>query len=1075
MAGKRDIKTSLKLDGEDKFRKGMSDAADAIKVLNSEQKLAAAQFEATGDAEQYAADKARILKDKIAEQQKAVSAAEEAVKALKDQGFDPNSKAVQSWRTKLNNAKTTLTKMESELDKTESALNEQGDALDDATTDAGEYQAQLKRANLTPFKDSIAKATNAIKLLDSEQKLAEAQFKATGDSEKYAADKARILKEKIDQQKAVVKNAEDAIKAMTEQGVDPNSEAMMEWRTKLINAKTTLSNLERELQDVEGELDDQGKAFDDATTDAGEFKDQIDDMGVDTYKDNIAKATSAIKTLDSEQKLAEARFKATGDAEQYAADKARILKEKIAQQKTVVKNAEDAIKAMKEKGVDPNSEAMQEWRTKLNTAKTALYNMERELDDTEKELKENRTALDGATTDAGEFQDELEKIGKDVDFSATIEAIDNIRERLGQIVKAAGRAVKAVWSLEMGGAKWADELITNAQVADMDVETYQAWAYASEMVDTSVDSIISSYKKLNKSLDEPTDELLHSLNELSVRNLDWSTGQSRDTMEVFWDIIDALGQIDNKSRRDQLAMELLGKSFDDLNPLIQAGSERYKEYIEEGRLTAVSKENVEALGELDDANNRLNASLTQTKNNLLAEFAEPFEAVADSISTALQSFNDFIASAEGQAALADLKGALGGLADEISSTDWSTVMENAAGVIKRIADGLTWMINHKELVVGAIGAIAGGWAALTVSRDVLSVLQLLGKIKWAQIYKVSAGSGNGGIDFAQRVDSAGSGFSDKVSSAGSSFGQDVNTAGDTFAEKIKNAMKSGGKKVGKGVVSALGGAGNAALTAAPVALPAAVIYGTAKYNNWQKQAYAEQIGNYAKNVREATEGTDNAKLRSIGDEVERIESALTTNGGDIAAITEELKALQDVDLDGVLSDATLERYERFMSPENDLDMGEVQQLLQDMLAEMNTYVAEASTIGGDISGGVAEGMYARSGEVVAAAEWLGDAATRALRNKMMIQSPSKVMMGLGEYVSEGFAMGIEDNVRAVERATSRMVAATTRGVASDLASMGGGKAGGMARLVINVDGQQLADVITPIIDSNIGMTVQRRR
>ena len=36
MAGKRDIKTSLKLDGEDKFRKGMSDAADAIKVLNSE-------------------------------------------------------------------------------------------------------------------------------------------------------------------------------------------------------------------------------------------------------------------------------------------------------------------------------------------------------------------------------------------------------------------------------------------------------------------------------------------------------------------------------------------------------------------------------------------------------------------------------------------------------------------------------------------------------------------------------------------------------------------------------------------------------------------------------------------------------------------------------------------------------------------------------------------------------------------------------------------------------------------------------------------------------------------------------
>ena len=48
----RDIKTRFKLEGEQEFKRAMSDAASAVKVLNSEEKLAKAQFEATGDAQQ---------------------------------------------------------------------------------------------------------------------------------------------------------------------------------------------------------------------------------------------------------------------------------------------------------------------------------------------------------------------------------------------------------------------------------------------------------------------------------------------------------------------------------------------------------------------------------------------------------------------------------------------------------------------------------------------------------------------------------------------------------------------------------------------------------------------------------------------------------------------------------------------------------------------------------------------------------------------------------------------------------------------------------------------------------------
>ena len=46
---RRDISARIKLEGEQQFQNAMRDASNAIKVLNSEQKLAQAQFEATGN------------------------------------------------------------------------------------------------------------------------------------------------------------------------------------------------------------------------------------------------------------------------------------------------------------------------------------------------------------------------------------------------------------------------------------------------------------------------------------------------------------------------------------------------------------------------------------------------------------------------------------------------------------------------------------------------------------------------------------------------------------------------------------------------------------------------------------------------------------------------------------------------------------------------------------------------------------------------------------------------------------------------------------------------------------------
>ena len=38
-------------------------------------------------------------------------------------------------------------------------------------------------------------------------------------------------------------------------------------------------------------------------------------------------------------------------------------------------------------------------------------------------------------------------------------------------------------------------------------------------------------------------------------------------------VIDALGKVTNETERDALAMQILGKSAQELNPLIEAGSQ----------------------------------------------------------------------------------------------------------------------------------------------------------------------------------------------------------------------------------------------------------------------------------------------------------------------------------------------------------------------------------------------------------------------------------------------------------------------------------------------------------------------
>ena len=76
------IGVKMKVEGESSFSKAMKDAAKNTKALDSELKLAEAEFKASGDAQKLMSDRGKILNEQLKEQQKAVSTAQNMLKEL---------------------------------------------------------------------------------------------------------------------------------------------------------------------------------------------------------------------------------------------------------------------------------------------------------------------------------------------------------------------------------------------------------------------------------------------------------------------------------------------------------------------------------------------------------------------------------------------------------------------------------------------------------------------------------------------------------------------------------------------------------------------------------------------------------------------------------------------------------------------------------------------------------------------------------------------------------------------------------------------------------------------------------
>lgn len=400
--------------------------------------------------------------------------------------------------------------------------------------------------------------------------------------------------------------------------------------------------------------------------------------GEQEYKQAVAEINSAQSQLRAEMKKLQAEYKGNTESAEYLTKANEILEQQLAEQaqktEEIRKMQAQAQKAYAEaqeqvnKTVNASTEEQEKAQKELAATKQQLDKYTRALTDSETQeinlknsIEENTQAMEGQKEEMSGLGDTVEQLADKLGIripSGAKNALNGMRgfstataaamAAAAAAIAAVVNVVKELGQLTIDVAAQVDAYITESAITGVPTDILQAWDYAAPLIDVDAETIKGAMTKLTNAMDDARDgsgksaEAFEALG-ISVTNAD---GSLRSAQDVFYEAIDALGNVGNQTERDALAMDLMGKSAQDLNPLISQGSDALREYADEAEALGyvLDSEQIQKLGEVDDAYQKLQLTIEANKKQLAAEFApaakEAMELFTDVVDKAGQALRD---------------------------------------------------------------------------------------------------------------------------------------------------------------------------------------------------------------------------------------------------------------------------------------------------------------------------------------------------------------------------------------------------------------------------------------------------
>lgn len=455
-------------------------------------------------------------------------------------------------------------------------------------------------------------------------------------------------------------------------------------------------------------------------------KAQVELSGEAKYKEALKSLSTDNKVLSSEMRKLKAEFKDQTDSMEFLTRKGELLNKQLNTQKERVDTLRAAVAHAKEQ-YGAAAEETKEWVAKLNNAEAQQFNLEHAIEENNEALENQGKSMTGLGDIAEKFAD---KLGINIPEGAK-KALNGVKGFSSGTVAAMGVAAAAVgattlvykklFDLAIEQAAEADTILTDSLITGISTESLQKWNYAANLVDVSGDVITKSLSRLTRSMDDARGgnaELTAAFAKLGISITD-SNGQLRDNEKVFYELVDALGAVENATERDALSMTIMGKSAQELNPLIIQGGEALRALGEEAENTGyiLDEAQIKKLGEVDDAYQRMQLTVEANRKQLAVEFAPAAIEAMTMFSDAVTRAGKF-------------------LVDSGIITGLGSILESTLGIIGAGADVMSTItgIDGKFSIFGAtLGGVAQLLALVADTLDVISGLMTLdfGKVKTA--------------------------------------------------------------------------------------------------------------------------------------------------------------------------------------------------------------------------------------------------------------------------------------------------------------------------------------------------------
>lgn len=489
-----------------------------------------------------------------------------------------------------------------------------------------------------------------------------------GDTAKLSAATKKVNGD-ISSTKSLLKDVERLLK------LDPKNTELLAQKQRLLG------------QAVE-ETKDKLKTLTEASEAAAKTRDQYDafQAAFTPIQTEIDKTGDTLKALKKQ-------MKETAEAEGPDSDKYKSLAAQAKETEAKVKELKAQGEACRKEFGNPVS--TEQWE-----------GLQREIIDTEQSLKKLEDQAKTAKSALSELSDVAGKIST---------GAQKVASSTRGVSTAAAGGIASLAALAVNAGKAADDLNTMSKQSGFGTDEIQKWQYAADRMDVSVETIVKSAQKMKKNMVATSADTVAAWERLgvSVTNQD---GSLRDANTVFYEAVDALSQVSNETERDVLAMQLFGKSADEMAGFVDDGGAALKAMGEEAEASGLILSQ-DALDNANKFNDGLDTLKAKAEQAFLSSGATLAETLIPSLETLVEKISGVLEWVAGLdsgtltmigtillvvAAISPLASLIGGVAQAVQGVS-SVVSFLTSGPLAGLNLGIVGII---ALIVALVALIA---------------------------------------------------------------------------------------------------------------------------------------------------------------------------------------------------------------------------------------------------------------------------------------------------------------------------------------------------------------------------------